>query len=989
MRARAGPGAARSAPESRALLLLGFCLALTPPAALPGELEGRGSEIPQKAALEAVNQELVRQRLGVLIEQIQALLRDLRANAALDPQTEAAMHSVLARIRALSHGEVAAAGRLLRTVADDPRGAGAGAVREAAARIDAAARELGCLILVLSVRFATEVAGRELHEVVVSLKELHGATLWRMAEPDPAAPDAAALAKRQTELAAWLTRLLDETATVQDLTADAVAVVRLSRLVKALREAGVEARLQAAAQHLGRSEWEAALKQQGQALATLFQAEFSIRPGAELEAIAEVRDRVKEILDGQKAVRLEWGKAPEEGWRHAAAALAARERTLARSLTKVVIPPENEERIILSPSQQPRTAPEVSVESLHAAALQAMRDAQKALEAARREEAEEAGRKAESAAETLVTKLEERMEQVMYLQLVMRRLRAAHRRLKLVRDLEDRQQNLIQDTEELEAAKKDCKRLAYAQDQLGRDAKDLAARIVQEDPKRAGSSKDATLLCRPLESAGRYAARAFAPLNENRVGEALPQEKAALEELHRAREAAELDVEALERMARFAQTGSYLQNIIDYLRDALAEQTALRAKTEAAQQAGTSVAALARPQGTLARAVEELSGILGQLSEAGQVRALLAQTQQAMEAAADQLGRNAPLTAVPQQKQAEQALGEAVAAAQKLAEQFFFLADWAAVMRHFLMDTSDLVQRQIKLRKETQEAEPQLFAELAVDQEMLRFEAETFGKATEFAKQHFLTAAKEMSGAIVQLKANDRAKALTHMAHAEEALGKAFRMAAAAYAAMESVPNLIGMGGRPMTPQWSLLLKVLMAASEERRVRLKTHVAAEPAMRSVLAPHQDKIEKFTAELVPASENDALIAEGHKEVGAALASLRAAARADAIQHEQLAEKAFRQYIILRLVGSFNDEGGAVTALQFGLPGDALDMRTSRIIEIIHLFAKAAVDGEADQTGETDWGVFGRRERAALNENFARELPLEHRDMLRDYYERLSR
>ena len=50
---------------------------------------------------------------------------------------------------------------------------------------------------------------------------------------------------------------------------------------------------------------------------------------------------------------------------------------------------------------------------------------------------------------------------------------------------------------------------------------------------------------------------------------------------------------------------------------------------------------------------------------------------------------------------------------------------------------------------------------------------------------------------------------------------------------------------------------------------------------------------------------------------------------------------------------------------------------------------AVDGEADQTGETDWGVFGRRERAALNENFARELPLERRDMLRDYYERLLR
>jgi len=35
------------------------------------------------------------------------------------------------------------------------------------------------------------------------------------------------------------------------------------------------------------------------------------------------------------------------------------------------------------------------------------------------------------------------------------------------------------------------------------------------------------------------------------------------------------------------------------------------------------------------------------------------------------------------------------------------------------------------------------------------------------------------------------------------------------------------------------------------------------------------------------------------------------------------------------------------------------------------------------------VLGRRDRAALNENFARELPLEYRAILKDYYERLAR
>ena len=34
------------------------------------------------------------------------------------------------------------------------------------------------------------------------------------------------------------------------------------------------------------------------------------------------------------------------------------------------------------------------------------------------------------------------------------------------------------------------------------------------------------------------------------------------------------------------------------------------------------------------------------------------------------------------------------------------------------------------------------------------------------------------------------------------------------------------------------------------------------------------------------------------------------------------------------------------------------------------------------------MLGRRDRAALNENFARELPLEYRAILKDYYDHLD-
>jgi hypothetical protein len=55
----------------------------------------------------------------------------------------------------------------------------------------------------------------------------------------------------------------------------------------------------------------------------------------------------------------------------------------------------------------------------------------------------------------------------------------------------------------------------------------------------------------------------------------------------------------------------------------------------------------------------------------------------------------------------------------------------------------------------------------------------------------------------------------------------------------------------------------------------------------------------------------------------------------------------------------------------------------------LMMPGAVSGERPPAGKLDWEVLGKRQRAALNENFARELPLEHRDTLKNYFERLTK
>ena len=49
----------------------------------------------------------------------------------------------------------------------------------------------------------------------------------------------------------------------------------------------------------------------------------------------------------------------------------------------------------------------------------------------------------------------------------------------------------------------------------------------------------------------------------------------------------------------------------------------------------------------------------------------------------------------------------------------------------------------------------------------------------------------------------------------------------------------------------------------------------------------------------------------------------------------------------------------------------------------------VSGETPKDQRTDWKVLGERNRAALNQNFARELPLEYRRLLKNYYERVAK
>jgi len=68
-----------------------------------------------------------------------------------------------------------------------------------------------------------------------------------------------------------------------------------------------------------------------------------------------------------------------------------------------------------------------------------------------------------------------------------------------------------------------------------------------------------------------------------------------------------------------------------------------------------------------------------------------------------------------------------------------------------------------------------------------------------------------------------------------------------------------------------------------------------------------------------------------------------------------------------------------------PAPSFDISTE---DSLLMEAAGMVRGNALRGGRLEWEVLGKRDRAALNENFARELPLEYRGLLKDYFERLA-
>ena len=129
----------------------------------------------------------------------------------------------------------------------------------------------------------------------------------------------------------------------------------------------------------------------------------------------------------------------------------------------------------------------------------------------------------------------------------------------------------------------------------------------------------------------------------------------------------------------------------------------------------------------------------------------------------------------------------------------------------------------------------------------------------------------------------------------------------------------------------------------------------------------------------------MLVDAHRHLSAAASALQSSDLDEIAQSQRSADEKLRHFIIDQaLVLETAAIRGAVDT-DPGAEGPGSDTESAVTAGFISDF----VSGEAPKDKSTEWKVRADRDRAALNQNFARELPLEYRGLLKNYYERVAR
>jgi hypothetical protein len=241
---------------------------------------------------------------------------------------------------------------------------------------------------------------------------------------------------------------------------------------------------------------------------------------------------------------------------------------------------------------------------------------------------------------------------------------------------------------------------------------------------------------------------------------------------------------------------------------------------------------------------------------------------------------------------------------------------------------------------------------------------------------------EEMALVLEALKENDSASAAETMELVEMLYAENAEALLVVITMLEGLPQVEITSDTD--PALLRLVDTLAVASDYKALFRQTQVAGDAALE-VLGKQQRDIASRIDKIATTGEVQLILSVANRSAAEAVIALDSGDRQKLRTSQRAADELLRHFIVeqaLILDTSIPPPSSSDAPAADG-PG------SDEEAEVTAGFIADFVSGETPTDKRTEWKVLADRNRAALNQNFARELPLEYRGLLKNYYERVAK
>ncbi|MFK7850410.1 MAG: hypothetical protein AB8D78_05470 [Akkermansiaceae bacterium] len=928
--------------------------------------------------LEAIRQEMVREQLIATSDEVDALLEDLAANQVSDAVESDSLASLRDSLRTIATEHVARAADLLRNQV----GADALDPQPAIAAVNEAARELAGLVLQRGIDAAREVFARETHMLSRELATLRKRLI--SSTPD----QAESLAAEHEAVAAWTETLLNRLTEGMRYDKKPLAILGLSRRIYELRTGKVADQIRQAALLARDGKTAEAAEAQYPLIRPLLEAEFTMRSGSEYALIRDLREQLGSLMAGQKELLESCeglddfnGKIPD---------LKEQQTKLRDSLVLASLPKISAPRTRLFDMTLPPVPPS---DKLRLAAEEFMTASAEKITAGEKDKAVASQRAAIESLEKLDKVLTRWSAELAQRVLGVSALVSdATNRAGALEQLETLQIGLLEQTEEAALDEKNPANLVEDQKALA-----MEVDLFRKDLSVEGSepAKEILPLLGRLEVVMATMNLAANALQQKKLEDALePQEEAAMA-LSEARALAERQLTQLNLLQQLIAFEQAVAGASEGMADIVGGQNDLIAATKEADE--DALEPLLDPQRNLLQCLSDIAPSLDLVAARLDVGTPLvfaaSDVEDALLAMEDGDGEDAAEI----QEIAVESLAKVKGLVSEISVQTGYLAEIVEFLHEAQSDAALLAFRQRQLRekpvKDSSLAEQQALASDTKEYGRLLSEVAgviDFDQLSEQLREKlgeidltvdFAGPAEQMAEAVRLLKSGEGAT--DSMLAAEEALTANSDQLLLIISMLNGLPTISVTNADP--PELHRLIKILDIASKHRGLLRETQGAAKEKL-SEISVRQAKLTEELATFKAGETSHPTLIKAHREIEPIVAALEGADKNSALAAQLASDRSLRHFVIEQAL-ILN------TAVPPASSSDAdvlTEAETDDLYEAEAVgFVSDFVSGEAPKDKESEWKILGDRNRAALNQNFARELPLEYRATLKNYYERVAK